>query len=369
VISPSDTTAASPLAGRWSGPVVDADVHISPPSVDALFPYLDEVWREFAMERGFGEGTWNATSVTTSFPPNAPITAREDWRPADGSPPGSDLSLLREHVLDRHGVELAVVSCYFGIDALRHPDYSAAMAAAVNDWMIAEWLEVDDRLRGSLVLPAHDPAAMAAEIERVGGHPRVRQVFLPIRSEHLYGRRMYLPVFEAAVKHDLVVGLHFGGSSDGPPTPVGFPSWYAEEYGGATQLFFSQIMSIVAEGLLQRFPSLKIAVLEGGFLWLPGIMWRLDKEWKGLRRDIPWVGRPPSSLVRERFRFSVAPVDAGPPEHMAILIDHLEAPDLLMFATDYPHDHQRGLEELLDVLSEEMTENLMHRTARELYGD
>lgn len=365
----SATAPASPLAGLWDGPVIDADVHIAPPSVEAIFPYLDEVWREFAMERGFGEGTWNATSVTNTLPPNSPITTRADWRPADGREPASDLELLNRQVLEPYGTEMAVATCYYGIDALRHPDYAAAMASAVNDWMVAEWLEVDERLRGSLVLPAHDPAAMAAEIDRLGAHPRIRQVFLPIRSEHLYGRRMYLPVFEAAARHGLVCGLHFGGSSDGPPTPVGFPSWYMEEYAGATQLYFSQIMSIVAEGLLQRFPSLRFAVLEGGFLWLPGIMWRLDKEWKGLRRDIPWVDRPPSSLIREHFRFSVAPVDAGPPEHMAIQIDHLGSADMLMFATDYPHDHQRGLETLLEVLPAEMTENLMYRTARDLYGD
>jgi len=365
----STTAPASPLAGLWHGPVVDADVHIAPPSVEAIFPYLDEVWREFAMERGFGEGTWNATSVTNTLPPNSPITTRADWRPDDGRPPASDLELLNRQALEPYGTEMAVVTCYYGIDALRHPDYAAAMASAVNDWMVAEWLEADERLRGSLVLPAHDPVAMAAEIDRLGGHPRIRQIFLPIRSEHLYGRRTYLPVFEAAARHGLVCGLHFGGSSDGPPTPVGFPSWYMEEYAGATQLYFSQIMSIIAEGLLQRFPSLKFAVLEGGFLWLPGIMWRLDKEWKGLRRDIPWVDRPPSSLVREHFRFSVAPVDAGPPEHMAVQIDHLGADDMLMFATDYPHDHQRGLEELIGVLPQATLENMMYRTARDLYGD
>jgi predicted TIM-barrel fold metal-dependent hydrolase len=363
-LTPATATA---LAGRWDGPVIDTDVHIVPPSVDALFPYLDEVWREFAMERGFGEGTWSATSVTNVFPPNSPITVRSDWRPAGDRPAASDISQLREHVLEPYGTELAVLSCYYGIDSLRHPDYSAAMAAAVNDWMIAEWLEVDDRLRGSLVLPAHDPMAMAAEIDRLGGHPGICQVFLPVRSEHLYGRRMYLPVFEAAARHDLVVGLHFGGSSDGAPTPVGFPSWYMEEYGGATQLFFAQILSIIAEGVLQRFPSLKIAVFEGGFLWLPGIMWRLDKEWKGLRRDIPWVNEPPSSLIRSRFRFSVAPVDAGPPEHVAIQLRHLGSTEMLMFATDYPHDHQAGLDTLLDSLPPGMIENVMHRTARDLY--
>lgn len=365
-MSPSRT----PLAGTWDGPVVDTDVHIAPPSGEALFPYLAEHWQEFGLERGLVHAGWAATSQTslaTTFPVNAPTTVKEEWRQADGAPPGSTLEILRAQVLDPYGVDFAVVSCQTGIDSIRHPDYSVAMASAVNDWMIKEWLDQEPRLRGSIVVPAHDPAAMAAEVERVGGHPQMVQVFLPLRSEHLWGRRMYLPLFEAADRHGLVMGLHFGGNPDGPPTPVGYPSWYFEEYAGSTQLYFSQILNLLAEGVLERFPSLKVAVFEGGFLWLPGILWRLDKEWKGLRRDIPWVKQPPSTTIRERFRFSVAPVDAGPQEQMATLLDHLGSDDLLMFATDYPHDHGDQVAALLAAMPESLTAKVMHQNGRDLY--
>ena len=65
----------------------------------------------------------------------------------------------------------------------------------------------------------------------------------------------------------------------------------------------------------------------------------MNAEWKGLRREIPWVDRPPMDIIRDHFRFSIAPIDAGPPQEMAKIIRWMDTEDILMFATDYPHMH------------------------------
>ena len=80
---------------------------------------------------------------------------------------------------------------------------AAALASAVNDWQIAEWLEPEPRLRASIVVPSQQPELAAREIDRVGGHPGFVQVFLPVRSAMPYGNRRYHPIYEAAVRHDL----------------------------------------------------------------------------------------------------------------------------------------------------------------------
>ena len=69
-------------------------------------------------------------------------------------------------------------------------------------------------------------------------------------------------------------------------------------------------------------------------------MWRFDKEWKGLRREVPWVRRLPSDYIREHIRLTLQPFDAPPgPAHLLRLIDRLGSEEMLLFATDYPHWH------------------------------
>jgi predicted TIM-barrel fold metal-dependent hydrolase len=346
----------------WSGPVIDCDVHANVPSLETLFQYQDPVWVQWALERG-----WKGPAgVQVVYPAGAPTTAREEWR-HEGQVPASDLTLLQSEILDPWRTERAVVNCYYAVDSLRHPDWAAALARSVNDWLIEEWLEKDDRLVGSMVIPARDPAAAAEEIARVGGHPRIVQVLMPVRSERLYGQRIFYPLLDAIAEHDLVMGLHWGGTAEAGPTTSGFPSWYVEEYAGETQVFAAQMISLVSEGTFRRYPKLHVSMLESGFTWLPPWGWRLNKEWKGLRNEIPWVDRPPLDIIRDHFRFSIAPLDSGPPEEMAKLIEWLGSEDLLMFATDYPHRHDDDVKAFLEILSPTMRNNVMAETARNWY--
>jgi hypothetical protein len=346
----------------WTGPVIDCDVHANVPSLKALFRYLDPVWIQAAQERG-----WEGPSgARLSYPPGASTTARAQWRPAD-RPPASDVTLLRQHILDPWDVEHAIVNCYYGVDSLRHPDWAAALARAVNDWLIEQWLDKEPRLRASLVIPARDPEAAAAEIDRVGDHPGFVQVMLPVRAERLYGQRVFYPIFEAITRHDLVAGVHWGGTSEDAPSPAGYASWYAEEYAVEQQLFASQLTSLVWEGTFRRFPTLRVAMLESGFTWLPMWGWTMNKKWKGLHREIPWVDRLPLDIVRDRFRFSTAPADLGPAPAAKKIIEWLGSDDLLMFATDYPHLHDDDLSYVLDVLPDAMRRNVMAESARSWY--
>jgi predicted TIM-barrel fold metal-dependent hydrolase len=347
----------------WSGPIIDVDVHAVVPSVEALYPYLGSVWQQHIRERG-----WAGPSAAYAYPPGLPSTARAEWRPLDGRVPASDVSLVREHILETWNVDYAILNCYYPIDD-GHPDLSAALAAAVNDWLVAEWLDKDTRLRASLVMPVRDPAAMIKEIDRLGDHPGFVQVLMPVRSGRNYGNRFYHPVYEAVTRHDLVMGIHWGGSNDrSAPTPAGWPSWYIEEYVAERQYYIAQLISMIAEGVFQAFPTLRVSMLEIGFAWLPTLGWRMDKEWKGLRREIPWVKQAPFALIRDHMRFSVAPIDADSSKELARIIEWLGSEDLLMFATDYPHMHDDDLSVLLEATPETMRPRLMSESARSWYG-
>ena len=82
----------------------------------------------------------------------------------------------------------------------------------------------------------------------------------------------------------LPIGIHFTGVGVGPITAVGKPSHYIEDHAGMTQAFQTQVTSLVCEGVFEHFPTLKVILIEGGFAWLPPLMWRLDRAWKKLAR-------------------------------------------------------------------------------------
>ena len=135
------------------------------------------------------------------------------------------------------------------------------------------------------------------------------------------------------------------------------------------QLFQSQLVSLIVEGAFDRFPALRVALIESGWTWLPSLMWRFDKEWKGLRREVPWVRNPPSTYIRERVRFTLQPLDL-PDEAAQVrqIMEQLESDDLLMFSTDYPHWHFDDPEDALPAgLSPSLKRKLLSENARRFY--
>jgi predicted TIM-barrel fold metal-dependent hydrolase len=306
--------------------LIDADVHPDVASIEVLAPYLDEHWQEVTRTSQFRGPT------DTAYPPNAATSRRPD---AGAVTPDSVGELLAE--LD---VEVAVLNCLYAVESVHNPDAASALARAANDWLVEEWLSRDPRLRASVVVPSSLPALAAEEIDRVGSHPGFVGVLLPVRSLMPYGNRNHLPTLEAAARNGLAVWLHFGGASGHPPTAVGWPTSYVEEYVDMASAFQTQLMSLITEGVFEHLPGLRVVCAESGFAWVPAFMWRFDRLWRGLRREIPWAARPPSDTIRAHVRFTTQPMDVPAEDgQLARLVEMLGSDELLLFASDHPHRH------------------------------
>lgn len=355
-----------------AGAVIDADVHCSPPETGALLGYLDDHWREFlqSIRSPIRQGSIGRAIEDTAYPTSIPLAARPEARSADGTLASASLAGLRAHVFDGTPTERAVLNCSYAVDSLRNPDLAAALAAAVNDWLVAEWLEPEPRLRASLLVPSRFPDLAVAEIERAAAHDGFVQVLLPARSEVPYGNRRYHPVLAAAARHGLAVSIQYGGFSGNPPTPVGWPTYLAEEHVAMAQVMQAQLVSLVAEGAFDAIDDLRVVLVEGGFTWLPSLLWRTDKDWKGLRREVPWVRRPPSAYVREHVRLTTQPLDLpGDAAVLARVLDQLGSDDLLLYATDFPHWHAGDPEAVLArELPEATRRKIAYDNARAFYG-
>jgi len=332
---------------------IDCDVHVAPASYDALFPYLSEYWRQYITEAGI-----RLNGVAHAYPrgvaPAAPSSYDE----------------LASGVLDRAPAPRAVVlNCVTGFETHRNPYFAAAVASALNDWMLSEFLARDERLRASLIVSTVSTDDAVSEIERVGEDPRFVQVLLPVRTDLPWGHKSNHAMFAAAGSAGLQVGLHAWGRAGKAATPSGFTTTYLEDYLGNQPIAQAQVLSFVSEGVFERFPDLRVIVSECGFAWLAPLLWRFDKDWKGVWREVPWVKRRPSEYVREHFRFTTAPAHLpADPAALDQLLEMMDGPDQLVYASDYPHVHGDGLPALLGRLSGEQRRDVLWATAATLYG-
>ncbi|MBI1294201.1 amidohydrolase family protein [bacterium] len=344
--------------------VIDCDIHNAMPNNETLYKYLSPRWRRYHEMMGL------RGHVGSSYPRAMPNASRHDAWPPSGLPPGGDLDFMRTQLLDAWDLELGILNCLFGAGGATNPSFAAALSSAVNDWQIAEWLEPEPRLRASLIVPYEDGAAAAAEIDRVGDHPGYVQVLLVVRTREPLGHRKYWKMYEAAVRHNLPIGIHFGGAGGGPITGTGWPSHYIEDHAGMPQAFQPQVISLVTEGVFEHFPTLKIVLIEGGFAWMPPLMWRLDQAWRRLKEETPYLTRLPSEIIREHFWLTTQPIEEPPqPRFFTQLLAQMDMNDRLMFATDYPHwDFDAPDRALPSSVSADVRSEILAGNARRLYG-
>jgi predicted TIM-barrel fold metal-dependent hydrolase len=340
----TDTALAEAPPGTDTG-IIDCDIHPAAPTLKALLPYMPEHWQEWLVLRGMHE------LDTIAYPRNSPLTARPDWRPAEGRPGGS-LDLLRRQALDPFGTSIAICNPLYGVQFVHSEEMAAVYATAVNDWMAREWLDREPRLRASIVIPTQDTAMAVAEIERLAPDRRFVQVLMLAMQEAPLGKRRYWPIYEAAARHGLPIGVHAGSTYRHPVSGSGWHSYHIEDVAVQSIGFQSQLTSLISEGVFIKYPTLTFVFIESGFAWLPAHLWRLTKTWTSLRREIPWVDRPPLDLVRRNLRLTAQPFDAPPAaDDIDRLMEHMGSDELLLFATDYPHWQFDGAQALPPLLA------------------
>jgi hypothetical protein len=184
-----------------------------------------------------------------------------------------------------------------------------------------------------------------AEIERRADDRRFVQVLMLAMTEMPLGRRQHWPIYKAAERLDLPVGIHAGSSFRHPPSALGWSSYYIEDYVSQAPGFSGVLNSLVTEGVFNKFPRLKVVLIESGVTWLPAHFWRINKTWRGVRSETPWVDRVPSEIIREHVRLTVQPFD-DPPDQSQVqtILEEIGSDEMLLFSTDYPHWHFEGTE-------------------------
>ncbi|WP_209125142.1 amidohydrolase family protein [Alkalihalobacillus sp. BA299] len=341
--------------------LIDTDIHERVLYED-LLKYLDNPWKKYITDC-----RWIQEKHMPYVQPAIAGVDRADARIPDGRPAGSDLDFMREQLLDACGHEIGILTGALDPSpSSMHGwfEMAAALASAYNDWQIENWLERDERLYGSVHIAAGDPQVAVREIERIGSHPKMVQVLLPI-DDFMWGDPYYHPIFEAAERNQLMIGMHHNE----PPIYFGkWPRYFIEWHTLIPAAHMMQVTNMVFNGVFEKYPQLKLMMIEGGFTHVPHLMRKMDQQYKDLRHEVPWIKRMPSDIIKEHIRFTTQPLEELSKKEFLQLIDQMGTDELICFSTDYPHwDYDSPFEALPPNLDEGLKRKLFSDNARAFY--
>lgn len=330
------------MAG-YEGPIIDTDVHHQVKRDADVVAYLPREWRDYLASNRDARARLGAPAGGggTLLPSGGMLG---DSYPADGSRPGSDYPTMKEQLLDRYPIHRAVLCNIGAYDTHFNHYFASALCSAVNDWNVDHWLDLGDaRIYSVMSVPWAMPDDAVAEIKRMAGHPRMVGVLLtgnPIGRP--IGDPIFHPILKAIAEEGLVLVAH-PGTSDRPNHHVRSVG----EKAGATDLWPHSIQSglhytssLIANGVFEKYPDLRVLFNEYGVGQIPSFVWRFDSMYEVLKLESRWVRRRPSEYLHDHVRFSTQPLEDSRDDKGAIgdLLRSLDgAEDILCFSSDYPH--------------------------------
>jgi predicted TIM-barrel fold metal-dependent hydrolase len=314
--------------------VIDVDFVAAAATMPQLLPHLSEGWREHLSVGGGLSAA--ATRAQVGYVLPAPPYRLPPRAGGEGA-----LERARDW-LDEAEVEVAVLDAGIAgaVSGLANVVMAAEIARAANEWLVKEWLGADERFRGSILVAPRDAAAAAAEVRRLAADARFVQVVVAFPPA-LLGDRALHPLFEAAEEAGLPLcfqaGGAFAGSNPGP-TPTGFPTSTAEYRIDSAYAGVAHLVSLVLEGVCERFPSLRVVFSGFGIGWLPSALWRLERAFDGGSAEAAKKGlrRRPSEVVRAHVRFTTRDLDAPSVAELERVLPVEDVELLLLYASGYP---------------------------------
>ena len=287
--------------------------------------------------------------------------------------PAIDPAWVKAEYLDKRGIDMAILTGpVLSLGVQPNHDMASAIATAVNDWTLTTWVRPYKCFKGSILVAHQDPAQAVAEIDRLGDDPGMVQVLMGSASETPLGRRQFHPIYEACVRHGLPLALHIGGEGAGmspPSTAVGHPTTHFEWYGSLPQVYMAHIMSMVTEGVFEKFPTLKVVLYEGGIFWLPHIMWRFDKNWKAQRSETPWVKQRPSAYILHHFYHTTYPLELSSQGELAEILEMVEGERTLLFSSNYPNWELGDPFAMIEEIPAALRRRVLVENALAVYGE
>ena len=270
--------------------------------------------------------------------------------------------------MDMDGIEAEVLYPSMGARVYSIPDgeLQAACFRAYNDWLGDFCATNPKRLYGVALIPTFDIEVGVKELRRaakmgyraaaVWGTPPDR---LPFESGH------YDPLWAEAEELEIPISLH---AFTGPERSVS--NFFLISYTNFVHHIPQTLVTMVFSGVFERFPKLKVLSVENDIGWVPYLIQRMEYGY-GRKRgrhggEFP-SGLTPRDIFHRNVRLTFMTDCLG--------LANLDAmsPDMLMWATDYPHDDStwpeslRLMEEQFEGIDPAVRDKIVFGNCNELY--
>jgi predicted TIM-barrel fold metal-dependent hydrolase len=226
-------------------------------------------------------------------------------------------------------------------------ELAVGAARAHNRGMI-EFCATDDRLLPTCYVPLADlelAPTLADEAIGMGGAALLVASGCP--PGHSPSHVALDPVWARAQEAQIPIVFHVGGTGDlidhsyfrnGLPIPPDFhggeENFRSVDYMGIPGPPAQTLATIIFDGVLERFPDLRIGVIEQGAIWVPSWMRQMEAAVEAFGRHeerLRSLSLRPSEYVRRQIRFTPYPT-----EDVGWIIEHA-GPEVCLFSSDYPH--------------------------------
>jgi predicted TIM-barrel fold metal-dependent hydrolase len=317
------------------------------------------------------------------------LLLRKNWAAT-----GSFLKEDRAQALDLLGFESQLVFNTFVNQALlkaeRADDVEFAYGfARAHNRALVEFCSADRRLLATGYVPLRDfvrATEMAREIIALGAKALLVPSGCP--RGHAPSHPGLDPVWAQAVEAGLPVVFHVGGGLRAADDRLLDPDYFANggprvpDFHGGDENFRSvdymaiptapmqTIATLIFDGVLDRFPTLKLGVIEQGASWVPSWMRFLDSAFEAFRKSeerLQQLALRPSEYVRRQVRATPYPA-----EDVGWIVAN-GGDEICLFSSDYPHveggrNPIKRFEESMSSLSEAQKQRFYFENFVDLMG-
>ncbi len=350
---------------------VDADGHVleHPTEMPAYAPaaYRERIWHVEADAKG---SEWmimddqRVPATGLSLAGTAGMSAEDRERARKGElryteiRPAAYDAKARLADLDTEGIAVSVLYPTFllGIQGHRDVDFAEVQCRAYNDWLVDHVAKGEGRLFGVGIVPQQDIERTAAEIRRLGRLDGIVGALIrpnPTADWRPFHVRVYDPIWRAASEAGLPIGLHPFLDARLPGACLGLrinrlggPNALPDDSGpNIDNVYFTQALAnpfdmmssmafLLAGGVCQRFPELRIVFLEANGGWVVPWLERLDHHAEIFSWDVPQLEMRPSEYFRRQCWISFDPDEST----LAFTANSpLCGAERIIWASDYPH--------------------------------